>query len=107
MGKTTILCHRMSAWAAAFGGGELTFYLYGTPLTRLGDGDYHPSWTAEERIVLQQAEHYLLLVGRDKTEKSCGQPSGFSAGKSLHLSLSSHGLNNRTVFRLEEAVQTW
>ncbi len=49
--------------------GGLAFYLYGTPLTRLGDGDFHPSWTAEERMALQQAEHYLLFEMRDADRK--------------------------------------
>ncbi len=49
--------------------GGLAFYLYGTPLTRLGDGDFHPSWTAEEREALRQAEHYLLFEMRDENRK--------------------------------------
>lgn len=49
--------------------GGLAFYLYGTPLTRLGDGDFHPSWTAEERMALQRAEHYLLFEMRDDNRK--------------------------------------
>lgn len=49
--------------------GGLAFYLYGTPQTRLGDGDFHPSWTAEERMALQQAEHYLLFEMRDEDRK--------------------------------------
>lgn len=63
--------------------GGMPFYLYGTPLTRLGDGDFHPSWTAEEREALQKAEHYLLHENKQEMRERMLSVSPFFSGKEL------------------------
>lgn len=68
--------------------GGLAFYLYVTPLTRLGDGDFHASWTAEERVALQKAEQYLLHENRQKMRERMRSVFPFFCGKELsHFSL--------------------
>lgn len=68
--------------------GGLAFYLYGTPLTRLGDGDFHPSWSAEERVALQKAEQYLLHENRQNKREMLTSVFPLFNGKELsHFSL--------------------
>lgn len=64
--------------------GGLAFYLYVTPLTRLGDGDFHASWTAEERVALQKAEHYLLHENRQEMRKRMRSAFPFFMEKELN-----------------------
>lgn len=64
--------------------GGLAFYLYVTPLTRLGDGDFHASWTAEERVALQKAEQYLLHENRQEMRKRMRSAFPFFMGKELN-----------------------
>ena len=46
------------------------YWLWCTPTGRLGESDFHSSWTPEERVALQEAEQYILREYGEEVRKA-------------------------------------